>query len=200
MEGTDKDMTAEPAEGQDVTNGTQRELPDGVTMGTLDDLAAVEEIATLRSELDTLRDRVMRQAAEFQNYRRRVEQEKTLSVSLGKSLVIQQILDVVDDFRRSLEAADQVAVSSESEQAPDAFVALRQGVHLVFEKLQTELERLGVEEIEAVGRPFDEAEHEALMQQPVADGQEPGMVVGELQKGYRLGDRVLRHSKVIVSA
>ncbi len=178
------DSTAESAEDRD----------------RLDDLAAVEELARLRAELDAARERLLRQAAEFQNYRRRTEAEKTGAVALGKSVVVQQLLDVFDDFGRSIEAAQRVGEVPDPAVVPDAFVSLRQGVVLVYEKLRGELERLGVEQLEVVGRRFDEAEHEALMQQPAAEGQEPGVVVAELQKGYRMGDRVLRHAKVIVSA
>lgn len=166
----------------------------------LDDLAAVEELARLRTELEAARERLLRQAAEFQNYRRRTEAEKTQSVTLGKSLVVQQLLDVFDDFGRSIEAAKSVGDAPDPAVLPDAFAALRQGVELVYGKLRGELDRLGVEQLDVVGHRFDESEHEALMQQPATEGQEPGVVVAELQKGYRMGDRVLRHAKVIVSA
>ncbi len=81
-----------------------------------------------------------------------------------------------------------------------AFLALKEGVALVDRKLREALAQQGVEPIEALGKPFDEAHHEALMQQPAPDDAEPGTVLQEVQKGYRLGDRVLRHSKVVVSS
>lgn len=165
----------------------------------LDDLAVVEELARLRTELDSSRERLLRQAAEFQNYRRRTEQEKTQSVSLGKTLVVQRLLDIVDDFGRSMEAAAKVGDTPDPAVVGDAFASLRLGMALVFDKLRSELQKLGVEEMEVIGQPFNEEEHEALMQQPAGDGQEPGHVIGELQKGYRMGDRVIRHAKVIVS-
>lgn len=160
-----------------------------------DEGAAVVE--SLEAEIRALQDRLMRQAAEYQNYRRRTEEEKTRMVAFGKAVVVQQLLDVVDDFERSLDAARSVEPAGADAQA---FSALREGVELVYTKLRDELARIGVEEIAAVGQPFDEHAHEALMQQPAAEGEEPGMVVGEIQKGYRMGDRVLRHAKVIVSA
>lgn len=155
---------------------------------------------SLEEEFEALRDRFMRQAAEFQNYRRRTEQEKARMMEYGKASVVQQLLDVVDDFERSLDAARAVGKDTEGEAAAQAFAALSDGVSLVYLKLRDALARAGVEEIDAVGKPFDEHEHEAMMQQPVAEGQEPGIVVGELLKGYRMGDRVLRHARVIVSA
>jgi molecular chaperone GrpE len=165
-------------------------------------LAAVDELAEraaeaeqLRGELQATHDKLLRQAAEYQNYRRRTEQEKSGLVELGQVLVLQRVLDILDDFGRALEAAEQV----EHGQADQACRTLRQGMDLVYRKFVDEMARLGVTPIDAVGKPFSEQEHEAMMQQPASDGTPAGIVLGEIQKGYRLGDRVLRHSKVIVS-
>ena len=144
-----------------------------------------------------VQDKLVRQAAEFQNFKRRTAQEKSTLVEHGKSLVLQNLLEVIDDFSRSKEAAEKL----EGQEDPEAaYQALKQGVDLVYEKFMRELGRLGVEPIEAAGRPFDEKEHEAVMQQPAPEGAGTGVVLQEVQKGYRMGDRVLRHSKVIVSA
>jgi molecular chaperone GrpE len=187
------------------------DVRDGITsqMGGHDDaadiaLAAVDELAdrateieSLRQELESAQEQLLRNAAEFQNYRRRTEQEKAQLVGLGKTLVIQQFLDIVDDFQRSLEAAEQV--QRNDSESGSAYGALKEGVDLVYRKFVDELAKLGVQPIEAVGRPFDENEHEAMMQQPDTDAA-PGTVIEELQKGYRMGDRILRHAKVIVAA
>lgn len=165
-----------------------------IALAAVDELAdRATEVDEIQAELEHTKEQLLRKAAEFQNYRRRTEQEKTGLVDFGKGLVVQQLLDVVDDFERSLEAAGQ------AEEPGPAFGALKQGVEMVYRKLMDELSRLGVTPIEAVGRPFDENEHEAMMQQPAPEGTEPGTVLQELQKGYRMGDRVLRHSKVIVA-
>lgn len=202
MNEVEKDKTAMPEP------ATLHELaPDDVADGApiaaeapvLDDFAVVEELARLTTELEASRERLLRQAAEFQNYRRRTEQEKTQSVSLGKTLVVQRLLDVVDDFGRSIDAAAKVGDSPDPAALGEAFSSLRLGMALVFDKLQKELQKLGVEEMDVIGQPFNEEEHEALMQQPAPDGQAPGHVIGELQKGYRMADRVIRHAKVIVS-
>lgn len=167
-------------------------------------LAAVDELAdraaefdTLKEQLDAAQEQLLRNAAEFQNYRRRTEQEKSQLIELGKSVVIRHFLDIVDDLQRSLEAAEQ-AEQQESQNSP-TYAALKEGVELVYRKFTDELARHGVEPIEAVGREFDENEHEAMMQQPETDAS-PGTVIDELQKGYRMGDRILRHAKVIVAA
>lgn len=157
-----------------------------------------EQIDSLKTELKETKDRLLRQVAEFQNYRRRTEQEKTMLFESGKAKVVQQMLEILDDFTRSVEAANQL--EEQEDQQQDGFVQLKEGVVLVFEKFQNELSRLGVEPIEAKGRPFNEQEHEALMQQPAPEDTEPGTVLEEIQKGYRMGDRVLRHSRVVVAA
>lgn len=152
----------------------------------------------LKSELKETKDRLLRQVAEFQNYKRRTEQEKTMLFESGKAKVVQQMLEILDDFTRSVEAANQLA--EQEDKAKENFEQLKQGVELVFDKLKNELTRLGVEPIEAKGQPFNEQEHEALMQQPAPEDTEPGTVLEEIQKGYRMGDRVLRHTRVVVAA
>ena len=145
-------------------------------------------------EVGRLQDQLLRQAAEYQNYRRRSEADRAEAVRRGRQEVLVPVLDVYDDLGRSLEAARQAA-----EGGGGASDALVEGVELVHRKFRDVLGRAGVEPIEAVGRPFDEAEHEAVMQQPSEDA-EPGTVLAELQPGYRLGDRVLRHARVVVAA
>ena len=157
------------------------------------------EVDGLKSELKETKDRLLRQVAEFQNYKRRTEQEKTMLFESGKAKVVQQMLEIMDDFTRSVEAANQLAEQDE-DASQDKFEQLKQGVDLVFEKFKNELSRLGVEPIEAKGQPFNEQEHEALMQQPAPEDTEPGTVLEEIQKGYRMGDRVLRHTRVVVAA
>jgi len=165
----------------------------------IDELAdRAQEIEQLQEELSQAEDRIKRQAAEFQNYRRRTEQEKSQMVTFGKTLVVKQMLDVLDDFARSLDATEQAESEVEGDLSP-AYQSLKSGVQLVFQKLTDELEKLGVEAIESVGKPFNEDEHEALMQQPAPEGTEPGTVISEIQKGYRMGERVLRHARVVVA-
>jgi molecular chaperone GrpE len=165
--------------------------------GESTDTNQVDELHELADQLERAQDQVKRQAAEFQNYRRRTELEKSQMVDFGKILVVEQLLDVIDDFRRSLDAAADV--EQEGETSP-AYDSLRSGVEMVYDKLMDELAKLGVETIDAVGQEFDEEKHEALLQQPAPEGTEPGTVLAEIQKGYRLGDRVIRHARVVVAS
>lgn len=199
---SDGDRTASDSdEARERVSGQMEDNEDAADIA----LAAVDELADQATEIDDLnqqlrdaQDQLLRKAAEFQNYKRRTEEEKAALVEIGKSAVIQQFLDVLDDFDRSIEAAEQVEEKASEKPGP-AYYALKEGVELVYRKFKDELARLGVQPIEAVGEPFDENLHEALMQREV-EGTEPGVVIDEVQKGFLMGDRVLRHSKVIVSS
>ena len=193
------DMSEDASGASDAVRDMEQEDRDAV-LEAIDELAdRAVEIDRLNTELNQATDQLKRQAAEFQNYRRRTEQEKAQSVALGKSLVISSLLDVLDDFERSLEATNKAEEDVEGDLSP-TYQSLKSGVDLVYQKLKGELGKLGVEPIEAVGQPFNEEFHEAMMQQPAAEGEEAGIVLTEIQRGYRMGDRVLRHARVIVSS
>lgn len=155
-----------------------------------------EEIDRLQEERDELNDRLLRKAAEFENYRRRTAREKERRHEAGKLAVIEPMLDVLDDFERSIEAARDL---EDSEDPEAAYESLKGGVEMVFRKFRDELQALGVEPIEAEGEPFDEQFHEAMMRQPSEEVQ-AGTVLQEIRKGYTMDDRVIRHSRVVVAA
>ncbi len=158
--------------------------------------ALEQEIEELKAERDDLNDRLLRKAAEFENYQRRMSREKQRRHEAGKRAVIEPMLEVLDDFERSLDAAENLLDTQDAESAYDS---LKGGVEMVFRKFRDELASLGVEPIEAEGEPFDEQLHEAMMRQPTDDA-EPGTVIQEIRKGYTMDDRVIRHSRVVVAA
>lgn len=129
----------------------------------------------------------MRQMAEFENFRKRSEKEKSAMFETGAKSVIEKILPVVDNFERGL-----ATVPEDEKDAP--FV---DGMNKVYRLLLTELENLGVKPIEAVGKEFDPNFHNAVMQVE-NDELEPGTVAQELLKGYMYRDTVVRHSMVAV--
>ncbi len=184
-------------QGDDLAEG----IPDeGPVSGEVEgDGAASGQVDRLNEELAAAQDQLVRQVASFRNYRRRTEEERRMLTALLKGDIVKHLLDVVDDFERAFDAADGVEASAETDYE-EAYSSLREGVNLVFRKLMDELRRLGVEPIETEGRSFNEEEHDAMMQQPPPDEETPeGAILHEVQRGYRLGDRVLRHSKVIVA-
>ena len=141
----------------------------------------------LKEKVDQLQDKCMRQMAEFENFRKRSEKEKSAMFETGAKSVIEKILPVIDNFERGLAAVPE-------EQKDDAFVT---GMDKVYKQMLTELDAIGVKPIEALGKEFDPDLHNAVMQVE-SEEYEPGTVAQELQKGYTYKDNVVRHSMVAV--
>ena len=142
----------------------------------------------LKEKVDELNDRVMRQMAEFENFRKRTEKEKAQMFEQGQSNVLLKLLPVIDNFERGLAAVPE-------DEKDGAFA---DGMNKIYKQLMKEVEDLGVTPIEAVGKEFDPNLHNAVMQVESAE-YESGFVAQELQKGYMFHDNVLRHSMVAVS-
>lgn len=138
-------------------------------------------------QIEELNDRLKRQMAEFDNFRKRTEKEKSQMFDMGARTIIEKILPVVDNFERGLAAVPK-------EQKEDAFVS---GMDKVYRQMMTELENIGVKAIEAVGEEFNPEFHNAVMQME-SEEYESGVVAQELQKGYLYKDTVVRHSMVAV--
>ena len=141
----------------------------------------------LKEKVEELEDRVNRQMAEFDNFRKRTEKEKTAMFETGAKSVIEKILPVVDNFERGL--------ASVPEEEKDGAIA--QGMQMIYKQLMTELENLDVKPIPAVGEEFNPEFHNAVMQTE-SEEFESGTVAQELQKGYTYRDSVVRHSMVAV--
>ena len=140
-----------------------------------------------KEQIAELQDKVMRQMAEFENFRKRTEKEKSAMFETGAKSVIEKILPVVDNFERGLAMVPE-------EKKDEPFV---EGMTKIYRQLLTELENLGVTPIEAVGQEFDPELHNAVMQVENEE-LESGTVAQELQKGYKYRDSVVRHSMVAV--
>lgn len=138
-------------------------------------------------QIEELTDKVKRQMAEFENFRKRSEKEKSQMFDLGAKTIIEKILPIVDNFERGFTTVEE----SDKE---DAFVA---GMSQVYKQLMTELEAVGVKPIEALGKEFDPEFHNAVMQVE-SEEYESGVVAQELMKGYTYKDTVVRHSMVAV--
>ena len=146
---------------------------------------ADKEKAAMEEKIAGLEDRVKRQMAEFENFRKRTEKEKQAMFSMGERSVIEKMLPIVDNFERGL-----AAVPENEKESP-----LASGMEMVYRQLVKQLEDLGVTPIEAVGQEFDPAFHNAVMQ--VESEEYPsGTVAQEFQKGYKYHDSVIRYSMV----
>ena len=139
-------------------------------------------------QIEELTDRLKRQMAEFDNFRKRTEKEKSAMFEVGAKSVIEKMLPIVDNFERGLATVTE-------DKKEDPFV---DGMNRVYKQLLTELDNIGVKPIEAVGQEFDPNLHNAVMQE-ASEEYESGVVVRELQKGYTYRDSVVRHSMVVVA-
>ena len=148
--------------------------------------ALAKELEETKAQRDEYLDLVQRKQAEFANYRRRTESVRAEAYDDGRRDAIDKLLPVVDNLERAIAAA-----------AEDS--ALREGVEMVLRQTLDALAKMGVETIDPMGQPFDAELHNAVMQGGEDEG-EPGTVCLVLQKGYKLGSRVIRHAMVKVVA
>lgn len=158
----------------------------------LDELVEQQQkrINELEEEIQSIKDNHLRKAAEMENFKKRLQRERESVYQKSRENAIEAFLPVNDDLRRTLEALEQA-------NADKSFV---DGVRLVADKFQDVLDRYNVERIDEEGVPFDVNLHDAMLRQPANDDSiESGTVLQVLESGYRIGDKTLRHAKVIVS-
>jgi molecular chaperone GrpE len=169
---------SDPVDAPDVSDSTDAET--GAP-------AAADPAAEVRRERDDFQDRWLRKTAEFDNYRKRIERERREQSDQAVVSLLQDLLAVVDDF--------DLALTVDAGPEADGY---RKGVELIHAKLHDFLKKRGVTPIEAVGADFDPNIHQAVMHEVSPDHRE-GEVIGELRKGYMLGDRLLRPAMVRVA-
>ena len=145
-----------------------------------------KKVAALEEKVAELEDRTKRQMAEFENFRKRTEKEKSMMFETGAKSVIEKILPVIDNFERGLAAIE-----------PDNKDSFYDGMVMIHKQMLSELEKIGVTPIEAVGKEFDPNFHNAVMQVE-SEEFESGIVAQELQKGYMYRETVVRYSMVAV--
>jgi molecular chaperone GrpE len=152
------------------------------------DSAAEEKIKSLQKEVNNYKELLLRKAAEFENYKRRTENDHmNLLMYAAESLII-KLLTTIDDLERSL---SHMTEETDVEK-------IKEGIQLIYNKFMKILDDQGVKKIESIGKPFDVEYHSALMQR-ADDSVPPHTVIDELETGYMYKDRVIRHAKVIVS-
>ncbi len=193
-EACEADADMEPEEACEAKAGeedTEEEQKAGKKLTRAEKKAAKKAEAAKEAayveRISALEDQVKRQMAEFDNFRKRTEKEKSSMFEAGAKSVIEKILPVVDNFERGL-----ASVPEEDKGTPFA-----EGMQLIYKQMMTELEAIGVKPIEAVGQEFNPDFHNAVMQTE-SDEYESGVVAQELLKGYTYRDSVVRHSMVAV--
>lgn len=199
LEDAEKEMTSEAAETEDVKEAVEAE--NSAEASSEDNKAEDEnkkskkskgksdkKLEALEEAKAELEDRVKRQMAEFENFRKRTEKEKATMFEMGAKSVIEKLLPVVDNFERGL------ASVPEDKQNESVY----EGMNLIYKQLLKELDDIGVKPIEALGQEFNPDYHNAVMQVESEEFEE-GIVAQELQKGYTYRDSVVRHSMVAVA-
>jgi molecular chaperone GrpE len=171
--------------GEDFSNAENVEQAEPVDIAE----AAIpnEEVVKLKAELDEQKDKYLRLAAEFENYKRRSSKERIELIQTAGKEVIASMLQVLDDCDR---AEKQMQDTDDSAQ-------IKEGVQLVFNKLRKTLQAQGLKAMESLNTDFDVEKHEAITESPVAE-ELKGKVVDEIEKGYYLNDKLIRFAKVVV--
>ncbi|WP_445664780.1 nucleotide exchange factor GrpE [Fodinibius sp. AD559] len=153
-------------------------------------VARDQRVQQLEEELAEAKDNHLRKAAELENYRKRVQRERSQVYETAKANALEDFLEINDDLQRTLKAAEELEVND----------TLMDGVNLVASKFKEVLNTYGVERIDEEGVPFDVDLHDAMMRQkPQDDSIGSDVVLNVVESGYRMGDRTIRHAKVIVS-
>lgn len=154
-----------------------------------EELTPEAQLKKAEDEIAEWKDKYLRQAAEFDNYRKRVVKEKADLIRNGGERMVTAILPIIDDFERAHDNMDKM----------EDVQAVKEGVALIIDKFLTTLKREGLEKIDAVGKPFDVDFHEAIAMVPGQPDEMRGKVLDCVQTGYMLNDKVIRHAKVAVA-
>ena len=181
-----KTANPEEMEQQEVTNLQDNQSEKAEETAAQDNVA--DDLAALQQKYEELNDTHLRLRAEFDNYRKRTMREKADLIKMGGESTLKNLLPVIDDFERALQNI----------RATDEINALREGVDLIYTKFIGYLGQQGVKAIEAVGKPFDTEEFEAIATIPAPQPELKGKVIDCVQTGYVLYDKVLRHARVVV--
>ena len=181
-----KAANPEEMEQQEVTNLQDNQTEKAEEKAGQDNVA--DDLAALQQKYEELNDTHLRLRAEFDNYRKRTMREKADLIKMGGEGALKNLLPVIDDFERALQ---NIRATEEVE-------ALREGVDLIYTKFMNYLGQQGVKAIEAVGKPFDTEEFEAIATIPAPQPDMKGKVIDCVQTGYILYDKVLRHARVVV--
>jgi molecular chaperone GrpE len=170
------DGQAEDAENTDTEAQPEPALPDSKEEET-------DPIAKIEAELSSTKDKYLRLYSDFENYKKRINRDRIELIKNAGSDILVSILPVIDDMERALKAMGEKE---------------KEGVQLVYQKLKSIIEGKGLKPMECVGKPFDPELHDAITNMPAPSEDMKGKVIEEIEKGYYLYDKVIRHAKVIV--
>jgi molecular chaperone GrpE len=150
---------------------------------------SVSETDELKKQLAELNDKYLRLYSEFDNYRKRTIKEKSELIKTASEDVMKAMLPIIDDFERAIKANEKV-----EDAAP-----IKEGINLIYNKLKSSTQQKGLNSFDSIGQDFNSDTMEAITHIPAADETQKGKVVDEIEKGYKLGDKVIRYAKVVVA-
>ena len=176
---------------QEIGNKSKSGLEDDPE-NALPDAESVEAdpIVAMEIELSEQKDKLLRLYSEFENYKKRVGRERTEQLKYAAIDTYLTFLPVIDDFERAQKSMEDASDVN----------SVREGVKLIYQKFKTSLESKGVKAMNAVGTAFDPELHDAISNIPAPSEDQKGMVIDEIERGYLLNDKVIRHAKVIVAS
>lgn len=181
---TDEELLNEQMETAENNENQAEEATEKQT----EELTDADKLAAAEEEIAQLKDKYLRQVAEFDNYRKRTLKEKTELILNGGAKVLEALLPVLDDLERAMQNIEK----------SDDVTTLKEGVDLIINKLEKTLHTQGLKKMETVGKEFDTDFHEAVALIPAQEEAQKNHVIDCVQTGYMLNDKVLRHAKVVV--
>jgi len=177
-----------PLENEQI-NTEPNETDNSAEMNNGTDENAVSDSKELENKVNELNDKYLRLYSEFDNYRRRTVKERSDLIKTASEDVLKALLPIIDDFERAIKA---------NESAED-INAIKEGVHLIYNKLKNVSTQKGLVPFESLGEVFNPDLMEAITHVPAADETQKGKVIDDLEKGYKLGDKVIRFAKVVIA-
>ena len=181
---TDEELLNEQMETAENNENQAEEATEKQT----EELTDADKLAAAEEEIAQLKDKYLRQVAEFDNYRKRTLKEKTELILNGGAKVLEALLPVLDDLERAMQNIEK----------SDDVTTLKEGVDLIINKLEKTLHTQGLKKMETVGKEFDTDFHEAVALIPAQEEAQKNHVIDCVQTGYMPNDKVLRHAKVVV--
>lgn len=178
------------SEEKDIQNEENvNETPETQEESTVENPAVEEQKeVTIEDKYNELNDRFLRLYAEFENFRRRSNKERLDLIATANAGLLKDLLPIIDDFERAI--ANNISATE--------IDGVKEGFNLIFNKFKSTIESKGLKQMEAKGQPFDSELHEAIANVPVTDEDQKGKVIDDVEKGYILGEKVIRYAKVVV--
>ncbi len=185
---TDKTTVENTGGEQEMSQNVENQVNETITEGQVEDTPAADPLQLIQEELAIANDKYLRLYSDFENYKKRNLKERIEIFKTAGADVITSLLPVLDDFERALRSMETNTDVN----------AVKEGVVLIQNKLKNILGQKGLQQLESIGKPFDTDLHEAVTNIPVEEAEKKGIVLDEVEKGYTLNEKVIRHAKVVV--